>query len=94
MNDILLINKISPQDYSNEKKKVFFLLGGMNISKIENKVVDVLHNEGKIDLKDIVLKYNGVELNITTQDIPNIVKLLCKENISIYSIYQVYNPDL
>ncbi|HEY8361676.1 MAG TPA: hypothetical protein VIK77_02175 [Tissierellaceae bacterium] len=94
MNDILLINKISPQDYSNEKKKVFFLLGGMNISKIENKVVDVLHNEGKIDLKDIVLKYNGVELNIATQDIPNIVKLLCKENISIYSIYQVYNPDL
>lgn len=94
MNDILLINKISPQDYSNKKKKVFFLLGGMNISKIENKVVDVLHNEGKIDLKDIVLKYNGVELNIATQDIPNIVKLLCKENISIYSIYQVYNPDL
>lgn len=94
MNDILLINKISPQDYSNEKKKVFFLLGGMNISKIENKVVDVLHNEGKIDLKDIVLKYNGVELNIATQDIPNIVKLLCKENISIYSIYQVYNPDI
>lgn len=94
MNDILLISRLSPKDYSSDKRKVFFVLGGMNISKIENKVVDVLQNDGKIDLKDIVLKYNGVELNITTQEIPNIVKLLCKENISIYSIFQIYDPDL
>ncbi len=94
MNDILLISRLSPQDYSNEKRKVFFVLGCMNISKIENKVVDILHNESKVDLKDIIVKYNGVELNIPTQEIPNIIKHLCKENISIYSIFQIYNPDL
>ncbi|NLV89272.1 MAG: hypothetical protein GX021_07930 [Tissierellia bacterium] len=93
MNDILLISKLSPQDYSNEKRKVFFVLGGMNIAKVENKVVDLLLQEGKMDYKDIVLKYNGVELNVKTQDIPNVVKLLSKENISIYSIFQIYDPD-
>lgn len=94
MNDILLISKLSPQDYSNEKRKIFFVLGGMNISKVENRVVDILQKDGKMDLKDIVFKYNGIELNISIQEIPNIVKLLCKENISIYSIFQIYNPDL
>lgn len=93
MNDTLLISKLSPQDYSNEKRKVFFVLGGMNIAKVENKVVDLLLQEGKMDYKDIVLKYNGVELNVKTQDIPNVVKLLSKENISIYSIFQIYDPD-
>ena len=93
MNDILLISKLSPQDYSNEKEKSFFVLGGMNIAKVENKVVDLLLQEGKMDYKDIVLKYNGVELNVKTQDIPNVVKLLSKENISIYSIFQIYDPD-
>jgi len=93
MNDILLISKLSPQDYSNEKRKVFFVLGGMSIAKVENKVVDLLLQEGKMDYKDIVLKYNGVELNVKTQDIPNVVKLLSKENISIYSIFQIYDPD-
>ena len=92
MNDILLISKLSPQDYSNEKEKSF-VLGGMNIAKVENKVVDLLLQEGKMDYKDIVLKYNGVELNVKTQDIPNVVKLLSKENISIYSIFQIYDPD-
>lgn len=94
MNKIMLINKLNPQDYTEEKKKIFFSLGGMNIPTIENKIIDILTKSDLVGLNDIVLKYNGIELNITTQQIPNIVKLLCKENISIYSIYQFYNPDL
>ncbi|MBU5256275.1 hypothetical protein [Tissierella praeacuta] len=94
MNKIMLISKLNPQDYTEEKKKIFFSLGGMNIPTIENKIIDVLHKSGLVGLNDIVLKYNGIELNITTQQIPSIVRLLCNENISIYSIYQFYNPDL
>lgn len=94
MNKIMLINKLNPQDYTDEKKKIFFSLGGMNIPTIENKIIDILTKSELVGLNDLVLKYNGIELNITTQQIPNIVKLLCKENISIYSIYQFYNPDL
>lgn len=94
MNKIMLISKLNPQDYTDEKKKIFFSLGGMNIPTIESKIIDILKKSKLVELNDIVLKYNGIELNISTQQIPNIVKLLCKENISIYSIYQFYNPDL
>lgn len=94
MNKILLINRISPLDNSEEKKKIFFALGGLNLPKVENKIIDILHSSGLIGINDIVLKYNGIEVNITTQQIPSIVELLCKENILIYSIYQLYDPDL
>ncbi|MCK9443323.1 MAG: hypothetical protein M0Q14_02130 [Tissierellaceae bacterium] len=94
MNKIMLISKLNPQDYTEEKRKVFFSLGGMNIPSVENRIIDILQNSGLIGLNDIILKYNGIELNITTQQIPSIIRLLCEENISIYSIYQFYNPDL
>lgn len=94
MNKIMLINRLNPQDYTEEKKKIFFSIGGMNVPSIENKLIDVLNKSGIVKQSDIVLKYNGVELNLTTQQIPNVVKLLCKEDISIYSIYEYYNPDL
>lgn len=94
MNKIMLINRLNPQDYTEEKKKIFFSIGGMNVPSIENKLIDVLNKSGIVKQNDIVLKYNGVELNLTTQQIPNVVKLLCKEDISIYSIYEYYNPDL
>jgi hypothetical protein len=90
----MLINRLNPQDYTEEKKKIFFSIGGMNVPSIENKLIDVLNKSGIVQQSDIVLKYNGVELNLTTQQIPNVVKLLCKEDISIYSIYEYYNPDL
>lgn len=93
MNKIMLINRLNPQDYTEEKKKIFFSLGGMNVPKIENKIIDILNKSGLIGLNDLVLKYNGIELNITTQQVPSVVKLLSKENISIYSIYQNYNPE-
>lgn len=94
MNKILLINRISPQDCSEERKKIFFALGGMNVPSVENRIIDVLKNSNIVGSSDMVLKYNGVELNITIQQIPDIVALLCKENILVYSIYQFYNPDL
>lgn len=93
MNKIMLINRLNPQDYTEEKKKVFFSLGEMNITKVEDKIIDILSKSGLVGLNDLVLKYNGIELNITTQQIPTVVKLLSSENISIYNIYQIYNPE-
>lgn len=94
MNKILLINRVNPLDYSNNKKKIFFLIGGMNLPSVENNLINVI-NESKLidDINDIVYKYNGVELNISTQKIPAIVKLLTNANIPIYSIFEIYNPD-
>lgn len=95
MNKILLINRLNPNDNSIIKKRIFFLLGGMNLSSIENKLIDTINNSGLIDdNNDVLYKYNGVELSIPIQSIPKLVKLLSNANISIYSVYELYNPDL
>ncbi len=94
MNKIMLINRISPEDYSKEKKKIFFSIGGMNISAVENKVLDALQGAGLIQQDNLVIKYNGIELKITIQEIPRVVKLLVGEGIAIYSIFELYDPNL
>ncbi|NMB06879.1 MAG: hypothetical protein GX981_00655 [Tissierellia bacterium] len=93
MNKILLINRINPRDYSNTKEKIFFMIGGMDVPSIENKLIDTINESNMIEPDDMVLKYNGIELNITVQQIPTMVELLTRENFSIYGIYQIYNPD-
>lgn len=93
MNKILLINRLDPQDYSQAKNKVFFMIGGMNVPSVENRLIDVINDSNIIKPEDMVLKYNGIELKISTQQIPVVAKLLNNDNFSIYGIYQLYNPD-
>ena len=93
MNKILLIDRIDPSNLSNRKNKVFFIIGGMNVPIIENKLIDTINESDFIDPNDMVLKYNGIELNISVREIPKVVKLLTDENFSIYGVYQIYNPD-
>ena len=94
MNKILLINRTNPKDFSSDKKRICFIVGGMNIPSIENKLIELLNKSGKLEPNDITYKYNGVELNISTQEIPVISKMLLNNNISIYSIFEVYNPQM
>ncbi len=94
MNKIMLINRIDPQDNTKEKKKIFFVIGEMNKTSTENKLIDIIYNLNIMKSEDLILKYNGIELNITTQEIPMIIKELVNEGILIYSIYQNYDPDL
>lgn len=93
MNKILLINRLNPQDYSDEKKKIFFILGGMNIPTVEEKLINILNESSILGVDDILYKYNGVELDISVQQIPVIIKLLTNNNISIYSVYEIYDPE-
>lgn len=93
MNKILLINRLDPQDYSDEKQKIFFMIGGMNIPDTENRLIDVIRQSNIVESDDMILKYNGIELNISIQQIPAVVKLLSRENFAIYEIYQPYNPE-
>lgn len=93
MNKTLLINRINSQDFTNLKKNIFFLIGDINLPEVENKLFNILNKTDLVDENDIVFKYNGVELNITIQTIPAIIALLIKEELSIYSVFQTYNPD-
>lgn len=92
MNKTLLINRINPQDFTRHKKKMFFLIGEINVPAKEAKLIDVLNNSNLLEINDIVYKYNGVELNIEVQTIPEVVKLLARESFLIYSIFEIYNP--
>lgn len=94
MNKNILINRLNPQDHTEDKKKIFFIVGGLNLPTMENDIIDVLQKKLKLSLDDIVVKYDGVELNITTQKIPEVIKILAEENIAIYSVYQIYSPSL
>lgn len=94
MNETLLINRLDPKDKSEDKRRIFFLIDEINLSKIETKTMNSLKKIEGVKLEDIVHKYNGIELNITVQQIPSIVKSLAGDNISIYSIYEIYDPML
>lgn len=90
----LLVSRVNPQDFTGIKKKVFFLIGDMNNPEIENKLARVIRESEFFDIQDTVYKYNGVELTIEVQKIPQVIKLLSKEDFSIFSVYEVYSPDL
>ncbi len=94
MNKILLINRLDPQDYSDKKIRVFFLIGGMNIPDVENRLIDVIKESKIVEPEDMLLKYNGIELNIKVQQIPTVIKLLSQNNFSIYEVYQPYTPEV
>jgi hypothetical protein len=94
LNNNLLINRINPKDYSNIKKKIFFLIGRLNVPGEEDRVMSVLNNMDILEKGDIIYKYNGIELNIKIKQIPKIIKTLSKNNIDIYSVFERYDPEL
>ena len=94
MNEILLVNRINHKDYSGKRQKVFFQIGGMNLPKVEENLMKIISQSRLVDREDVILKYNGVELNILTQSIPIIIKLMSESNLSMYSVYAVYDPKL
>lgn len=94
MNDILLINRIDHKDYSGKKQRIFFQIGGMNLPKVEENLTSILNLSRLVEKEDIIFKYNGIELNILTQSIPIIVKLMTESHLSIYSVYAIYDPRL
>ncbi len=94
MNDILLVNKINPKDYSTKKQKVFFQIGGVNLPKNEERLHNVLKSSRLVSQEDVIYKYNGIEINVLVQSIPIIIRLLSENNISVYSVYGIYDPRL
>jgi Fe-S cluster assembly iron-binding protein IscA len=94
MNEILLINRIDHRDYSGKKQKIFFQIGGMNLPRVEESLSRLIGQSRLVEKDDIVFKYNGVELNILTQSIPILMKLMIENNLSLYSVYAIYDPKL
>lgn len=94
MNNIktLLINRIDHCDQSDEVKSIFFTVKNIGIPMIENKIIDIVQSIENVQVDDMVLKYNGFEIGTPTKNIPLIIKELSRNDIDIYSVYEVYDP--
>jgi len=93
MNKTLLINRINPKDESGEKKQIFFNIGNIVADlHIENKILDLLTTTNIVDRKNIIVRYNGIELHLYIKDIPKIIKLLANADVEIYSVFEIYTP--
>ncbi|WP_075727628.1 hypothetical protein [Tissierella creatinophila] len=92
MNKILLINRINTKDFQEEKKRIFFLIGDMENKDTEAHLMDTLNSVEFLVKKDIVYKYNGVEIPIEEKNIPKMIKVLIEADINIYSVYELYDP--
>lgn len=92
MNKILLINRINTKNFQEEKKRIFFLIGDIESGNIQIKLMDTLNKIPFLVKKDIVYKYNGVEIPMQEKNIPKIIKVLVEDGIDIYSIYELYDP--
>lgn len=85
----LLINQLNTLD-SGDEHNVFFLIGNMN------KVTDILlDNFNTFDSEyygKATLKYNGISLNIPTDEIPKVIRKLVELDLDIYGVYELFEP--
>lgn len=91
MNDILLVDKIDPSDFSGEYFEFFFIIGDISNIKVTKKVIDVLNKFEEVDEKNALYMRNGFKIFIKTQDVPRLIKNMVMENILIYGVYKVYD---
>lgn len=94
MNKIILINRLSPDIEFEDKKWIFFMIGGMGKLDVEERLVDTIDSMDFVSSEEVIFKYNGVTMNIKTKEIPKVSRVLMKNHFDIYSIYEIYNPEV
>jgi hypothetical protein len=83
-NEIKLIRDNTPNDYSDNKKWVYFAIGGKDKGLIDTDYI--LNKIDFLKTEDIIEERHGFTFFICTQQIPELVKILAKD----WAIYQVY----
>lgn len=68
------------------------MIGDISKGNTEIKLKDILNGIEFLVKKDIVYKYNGVEIPMQEKNIPKIIEVLVEDGIDIYSIYELYDP--
>lgn len=92
--DVVLINRINPDNNIDEERRISFIIGNMNDGDTIDRLVSTISNFDGITGDDVLYKYDGVEINIKKSKIPKMVKSLIDNNIDIYSLYEVYDPQV
>ncbi|MDO5754635.1 MAG: hypothetical protein Q4P28_00150 [Tissierellia bacterium] len=88
MNDVLLIKKTNLADkYS--IGNMTFIIKDIHKNEVQEKVIQMIHKYS--ELNQFILKYNGFEMKIKYNDIPNLLGDLCKQGIKVYGVYELYD---
>lgn len=90
MNDVLLINRIDPDRMQSQQTRVSFILEGMQVDQVCDLLIQILADLAYINLEDAVIKYNGIDLLLPQNHIPDCVQALCQAGLRIYGVYASY----
>lgn len=91
MNDVLLVRKINPDESLETYRTITVNLGQMHKASTCDTIVEVLEALDFIRLSSLIIKYNGITLDIKTADIPKLLSALIENDILVYSVYELYN---
>lgn len=90
MNDVLLINKCNPEEMGKDQLSMTIVIGHMHKQATCDKIIEILESLEFIDLGKLILKYNGIVVDICKEDIPELLLELLKNDIKVYSVYELY----
>lgn len=92
MNDVLLIkNNISTEP--DVIQKVTFAIHGLDgIGKV-NEVLDAIFHQDFEQIENVILKYNGVDIEMHTAKIPQMIRHLSDHGIEIYGVHVLYDTN-
>ncbi len=85
----LLINQLNTLDRGDDRN-IFFLIG--NMSEVTDVLLDNFNTVESPYYGKGTLRYNGMTLNISTDQIPEVVRKLVDLGLDIYGIYELYEP--
>ncbi len=91
MNDVLLINRIIPGETPEKARNMTFILGDMHDIQFADKVADLIREKGVSLDENVIMKYNGVEIRMLEQDIPEMIRIFNQNDIDVYGVYHLYS---
>ncbi|WP_425539813.1 hypothetical protein [Microaceticoccus formicicus] len=90
MNNVLLINKCNPDERHNEILSLTVIIGEMHKQTTCDRVVAALEKMEFIDISKLILKYNGIVVDVNVENIPKLLLSLLNNDLKIYSVYELY----
>lgn len=90
MNNVLLINRINPNDPSPIPRNISFIIGDMHLEDIHQKIYEIIQKLDYINIEELVIKYNGITVPLNISQIPDVISELSKKDIKLYGVYGLY----
>ena len=93
MEDWILIKKINPNEKLNKTYLVSFVISKMNEEEQIKKVFDICDSKDYIRSESIILRHDGVELEIETKKVPDLLRDFLKNEIEVFATYISYENN-